>query len=72
MAVYNKLVEQPLGGTEEFALLGGFLSYKVRMLCTHAPFLPHVPCCASGDADLVVPQRLGSILVVQVRQYPNG
>jgi len=43
VAVYNKLVEQPLGGTEEFALLGGLLSYKVRMLCSSALFFPTSP-----------------------------
>ena len=30
MGLYNSQAKQPLGGAEEFSLLGGFLSYKVR------------------------------------------
>lgn len=30
MGLYNSQAEEPLGGAEEFSLLGGFLSYKVR------------------------------------------
>ena len=30
MGLYNSQAEQPLGRAEEFSLLGGFFSYKVR------------------------------------------
>ena len=30
MALYNSQAEKPVGGAEEFSLLGGFLSYKVK------------------------------------------
>ena len=35
MGLYNSQAEKPLGGAEEFSLLGGFLSYKVRTLCSY-------------------------------------
>lgn len=46
MALYNSQAEKPVGGAEEFSLLGGFLSYKVKQTeDSLLPVLCITRCC---------------------------